>query len=318
MTRSPSLDLGDLVGRPTRRRAGVWRRALRRETNRLRSRRRILAMVLLMLTFGIIAASLMVRGEASGADARAYWAGVRIWLNGGDPYDPQGPFLPYIYAPWMLPLFAPWALLPWDVAWFVWRAGTIILWLWTIDWAYRRRPLETAIVVAALGFSFAANLDLGNITLLLALLLFGAQFVGPRLAGLIWAVAAWMKWVPGLLIFVLAPRARAWGLAFLAASAVLTLATLPQTLAQMDAIFGFGPRPIRLDYLVLLWAVVPWLWRREEPFDWVRPAFWRARVARWREAVRARVSGWRAAPNAADAASRDAVAWVRGFLGLGA
>jgi hypothetical protein len=318
MTRSPSLDLGDLVGRPTRRRAGVWRRALRRETNRLRSRRRILAMVLLMLTFGIIAASLMVRGEASGADARAYWAGVRIWLNGGDPYDPQGPFLPYIYAPWMLPLFAPWALLPWDVAWFVWRAGTIILWLWTIDWAYRRRPLETAIVVAALGFSFAANLDLGNITLLLALLLFGAQFVGPRLAGLIWAVAAWMKWVPGLLIFVLAPRARAWGLAFLAASAVLTLATLPQTLAQMDAIFGFGPRPIRLDYLVLLWAVVPWLWRREEPFDWVRPAFWRARLARWREAVRARVSGWRAAPNAADAASRDAVAWVRGFLGLGA
>jgi hypothetical protein len=318
MTRSPSLDLGDLVGRPTRRRAGVWRRALRRETNRLRSRRRILAMVLLMLTFGIIAASLMVRGEASGADARAYWAGVRIWLNGGDPYDPQGPFLPYIYAPWMHPLFAPWALLPWDVAWFVWRAGTIILWLWTIDWAYRRRPLETAIVVAALGFSFAANLDLGNITLLLALLLFGAQFVGPRLAGLIWAVAAWMKWVPGLLIFVLAPRARAWGLAFLAASAVLTLATLPQTLAQMDAIFGFGPRPIRLDYLVLLWAVVPWLWRREEPFDWVRPAFWRARLARWREAVRARVSGWRAAPNAADAASRDAVAWVRGFLGLGA
>ncbi len=89
------------------------------------------------------------RGEAAGADARAYWAGVRIWLNGGDPYHPTGPFLPYVYAPWMLPLFAPWALLPWDVAWFVWRGATILLLLWTVHWAYHRRPLTTAIVVVA-------------------------------------------------------------------------------------------------------------------------------------------------------------------------
>ena len=52
---------------------------------------------------GIFAAGLIARGEAAGADARAYWAGVRIWLNGGDPYHPTGPFLPYVYAPWMLP-----------------------------------------------------------------------------------------------------------------------------------------------------------------------------------------------------------------------
>ena len=92
---------------------------------------------------------MIARGEAAGADARAYWAGVRIWLNGGDPYHPTGPFLPYVYAPWMLPLFAPWALLPWDVAWFVWRGGTILLLLWTIHWAYRRRPLTTAVIVAS-------------------------------------------------------------------------------------------------------------------------------------------------------------------------
>ena len=42
---------------------------------------------------------MIARGEAGGADARAYWAGVRIWLNGGDPYHPTGPFLPYVYAP---------------------------------------------------------------------------------------------------------------------------------------------------------------------------------------------------------------------------
>ena len=318
MTRNRSLDLSDLVDRPTRRRAGVFRRALRREVHRLNDRRRIAAMVLLMLTFGILAAGILARGEAGGADARAYWAGVRIWINGGDPYHPQGPFLPYIYAPWMLPLFAPWALLPWDVAWFVWRGGTILLWLWTIDWAYRRRPLETAVVVAVLAFSFGANLDLGNITLPLTLLLFGAQFVGPRLAGLIWAVATWMKWVPALLLPVLAPRARAWGLAWLAGSVVLTLATLPQTLTQLEAIFGFGPRPIRLDYLVLFWAFVPWLWRREEPFDWLRPAFWRRRLAAWRLAATRRLRAWRTQPDGVAAARRDAGAWIRGFLGLGA
>jgi len=312
MTRARALDL---VHGPTRRRAGVFRRALRRETIRLRDRRRVAAMVLLMLTFGFIAAGLFARGEVAGADARAYWAAVRIWLNGGDPHNPGGPFLPYVYAPWMLPLFAPWALLPWDVAWFVWRGGTILLLLWTIDWAYRRRALETAIVVALLGFSFGANLDLGNITLLLALVLFGAQFVGPRLAGLIWAVAAWMKWVPAPVWLVLAPRARAWGLVWLAASMVLTLATLPQTLAQLDALFGFGPRPVRVDYLVLLWAFVPWLWRRDEPFDWLRPSFWRQRLAMWRAQTSGRLRDWRG-PHGVATARRDAVRWMRGFLGL--
>src|SRR5207244_4630946 len=141
-----------LIGRPTRRRAGVFRRALRRELSRLRDRRRLAAALLLAVVAGIFAAGLISRGEAAGADARAYWAGVRIWLNGGDPYHPTGPFLPYVYAPWMLPLFAPWALLPWDVAWFAWRGATILLLLWTIDWAYRRRPLETAIVVAITPF----------------------------------------------------------------------------------------------------------------------------------------------------------------------
>ena len=273
-------------------------------------------MVLLMLTFGFIAAGLLARGEAGGADARAYWAAVRIWLNGGDPYNPQGPFLPYIYPPWMLPLFAPWALLPWDIAWFVWRGGMILVWLWTIDWAYRRRPLETAIVVALLGFSFGANLDLGNITMFLALMVFGAQFVGPRLAGFLWAISTWMKWVPAPLLLVLPPRARLWGFGWLAVSAILTLATLPQTIAQIDALFAFGPRPIRVDYLVLLWAAVPWLWRREEPFDWLRRDFWRDRLAEWGTAVGATVDRWRERPDTVGAARRDAVAWVRGFLGL--
>jgi hypothetical protein len=255
---------------------------LRRELSRLHDRRRLLAMGLLIITFGFIAAGIVGRGEPAGADARAYWAGVRIWLNGGDPYHPTGPFLPYVYSPWMLPLFAPWALLPWDVAWFVWRGGTILVLLWTIDWAYRQRPLETAVLVALLGFPFGANLDTGNINLLLALMLWGAQFCGPVLAGLLWSIATWMKWAPALLLPILAPRARLWGLIFLAASALLSLATLPLTILQLQALFGFGARPLRLDFLVFLWALVPVLWRRPEPFGWLRPSAWRATVGRWR------------------------------------
>ena len=218
---------------------------------------------------------MIARGEAGGADARAYWAGVRIWLNGGDPYHPTGPFLPYVYAPWMLPLFAPWAVLPWDVAWFVWRVGTILLLLWTIHWAYRRRPLTTAVIVAVLAFPFGANLDTGNINLQLTLMLWAAQFTGPRLGGLLWALATWMKWVPVVFWLILPGRAKQWGLLWLAVSVALSLLTLPLTIIQLQALFGFGARPVRLDYLVYLWAAVPWLYRKADPFDFLRPATWR-------------------------------------------
>ena len=46
-------DLGDLLDKPTRRRAGVFRRALRREASRLRDPRRIAAVVLLSLVFAM-------------------------------------------------------------------------------------------------------------------------------------------------------------------------------------------------------------------------------------------------------------------------
>ncbi len=282
----PLLDLSDVVDRGTLRRAGVFRRALRRETSRLRDPRRIVAIVLLSLTFAIILSGLAARGDAGGADARAYWAGVRIWLNGGDPYHPTGPFLPYVYAPWMLPMFAPWAVLPWDVAWFVWRVGTILLLLWTIHWAYRRRPLTTAVLVAILAFPFGANLDTGNINLQLTLMLWAAQFTGPRLGGLLWALATWMKWIPVILWPILSARTRRWGLLWLAISIALSIATLPLTIIQLQTLFGFGARPIRLDYLVYAWALVPWLYRRPDPSTFLRPATWR----RWPADLRTRIS----------------------------
>jgi hypothetical protein len=255
------VDWQDLIGQPTRRRAGVYRRAIRREVSRLRDRRRLLAILLISVVFSLLAAGMIGRGEAAGADARAYWAAVRVWINGGDPYHPTGPFLPYAYAPWMLPLFAPWALLPWDVAWVVWRVGTILLFLWTVDWAYRRRPLLTAVIIVLLAFPIGANLDTGNINLQLTLALWAAHFTGPRLGGGLWALATWMKWVPVVVWPILGPGARKWGLIWLALSIALSIAVLPQTIVQFQTLFGFGARPVRLDYLVYLWAFVPWAYR---------------------------------------------------------
>jgi hypothetical protein len=87
------VSMDALMARPSRR-TGVFRRAVRREISRLHDRRRLLAMALLILVGGVIGAGMIARGDPAGADARAYWAGVRIWLNGGDPYHPTGPFLP--------------------------------------------------------------------------------------------------------------------------------------------------------------------------------------------------------------------------------
>jgi hypothetical protein len=239
--------------------------------SRLRDHRRLLAILLISIVFSLLAAGMIGRGDAAGADARAYWAGVRIWLNGGDPYHPTGPFLPYVYAPWMLPLFAPWALLPWDVAWVVWRVGTILLLLWTVDWAYRRRPLTTALIIALLAFPVGANLDTGNINLQLTLMLWGAQFTGPRLGGALWALATWMKWVPAIVWPILDSPTRRWGLVWLAFSVGLSIVLLPLTIVQFQALFGFGARPVRLDYLVYLWAFIPWGYRRLDARTAVAP-----------------------------------------------
>ena len=269
------------VDRATRRRGAVYGRSLRRQVSRLHERRRLLAIFLLALAGGIGLAGMFARGELAGVDARAYWAAVRIWLNGGDPYHPASPFMPYVYAPWLLPAFAPWALLPWDVAWFVWRGGTIVLLLWTVSWAYRRHPLATAVVALVLAFPAFANLDTGNINLVLVLMLWGARFTGSRIGGLLWALATAMKWLPLVFLPILAPRARLHGVIFLAIAGLLTLATLPLTLVQLAVLFDL-PRPARLDYLVFLWALVPSVWLRPDPASFLRPATWRAWAEGWR------------------------------------
>jgi len=258
---------------PPRAHVGVLRRALRREATRLRQPRHVAAILLLGISAGLAIASLFARGELAGADARAYWAAVRIWLNAGDPYHPVGPFMPYVYAPWLLPGFVPWALLPWDVAWFTWRAASVVLLLWTIGWAYRLRPLATGITVLFLFFPLTANLDTGNINLLLVFMIWAAQFTAPRTAGFLWALATALKWLPLVFLPLLAPRGRAWGIVFLAIAGALSLLTLNATLVQLQVLFAL-PRPARVDYLVYVWCLVPWLWRHPDPLLYLRATTW--------------------------------------------
>jgi hypothetical protein len=102
---------------------------------------------------------------------------------------------------------------------------------------------------------------------------------------------------------------------WLAASVLLSLVTLPLTIVQLQTLFSFDRPALRLDYLVLLWAVVPWLWRQPEPFAWLRPAAWRAFAARVAARLR-ELSGWRDDPAAGVTARREMTDWLRAFLGL--
>jgi hypothetical protein len=67
---------------------------------------------------------------------------------------------------------------------------------------------------------------------------------------------------------------------------------------------------------VLLWAVVPWLWRQPEPFGWLHLWWWRSvgarLVARLRDATQQR----RTDPVGSVTARREMYARVRAFLGL--
>jgi hypothetical protein len=54
------------------------------------------------------------------------------------------------------------------------------------------------------------------------------------------------------------------GAIVLAVLIVLTLASWPQVVRQLDIVLNY-PRPLRIDYMILLWGIVPWLYQRSWP-----------------------------------------------------
>ena len=92
------------------------------------------------------------RGEAAGADARAYWAGGPDLAQRRRPVPPHRPVPALRLRP--VDAAAVRAVGPAAVGRRLVRLARrrrSSLLLWTIDWAYRRRPLATAVVVAPAG-----------------------------------------------------------------------------------------------------------------------------------------------------------------------
>jgi hypothetical protein len=287
-------------------------RGMRQELGFLRDPGRIVAIVILVVCGGAIAAWILARGDLVGADARAYWGGVRLWLSGGDPLDPPPPYMPYVYWPWSLPLFTPWAALPWETAWFVYRVFNVIIFAWSAAWAYRQHPLATALLVLLITPALAATLDTGNITLLCAMGIWAAHFTGPRLGGLMWALAAALKWFPALLFVILPPRTRLWGIGWAVLLGILTLAVWPEALRQLDLVINF-PRPLRIDYILLVWAAVPWLWAHPRWFEW---RTWGEQIGEIRGIVADAVATWWRSPRRLANLKDAGVRHGRAFLGL--
>jgi len=240
-------------------------------------RARLAAVLITGIVGGLMVTCLVAHDRGAGADAFAYWTAVRTWLAGGDPYHPVAAVWPYAYPIWLLPIFLPWALLPWPVAWAIWRTAMVVLFCWSFVWAYQRRPLPTAIMFALLAAPIGVVLDSGNVSLFLAMGLWAAQFTGPRTAGVIWALATSMKWIPALFLPILAPAARRWGVLFLAVGVLLSILTWGSTLGQLDVIGLYGvPRTakgiltLRVDHLVYAWALIPWLWAYAGATRWRR------------------------------------------------
>jgi hypothetical protein len=278
----------------------------------LRDPGRLAAVAILAACGAAIAVWILARGDLVGADARAYWGGVRLWLGGGDPLDPPPPYLPYVYWSWSLPMLLPWAALPWETAWFVYRSVNVILFVWSVAWAYRQHPLATALIVLIITPALAATLDTGNITLLCAMGIWAAHFVGPRLGGFLWALAAALKWFPALLFLILPPRTRLWGIVWAVLFGLLTLATWPQAIRQIETVLAF-PRPLRIDYSLLLWAAVPWLWAHPQWFEW---RTWRDQLRSGRDRIGAMLAGWWRSPRRISAAFDATLREAKAFLGL--
>ena len=233
----------------------------------LQRSRRLAAIALTGVVLGVITAVLWMHRDASGSDAYAYWYGVHVWLAGGDPYQVHAGALPWHYPPWMLPLLLPWALMPWNVAWPVWRILTVVPLLLSLRWAFQRRPMATARVAAVLAVPIGIALDTGNVIVLCALALWVAQFTGPRRGALLWAAVTAVKWFPLAFWLLLSPRARRWGVIFILGAVALSVVTWGWSVEEVASITMTGvPHPesvlaLRLDHLAIAWAAIPWLWR---------------------------------------------------------
>ena len=116
---------------------------------------------------------------------------------------------------------------------------------------YRQRP--------AIHTTDVRFVDTGNINVFIALATWAGFWAVPVVGGFLWALGTGMKFVPVVLLPFIKREAWLPGIAVLVVLAILTLATWPDTVRQLEIVLNY-PRPIRIDYMLLAWGIVPWLW----------------------------------------------------------
>ena len=229
---------------------------------------------------------LWARGELAGSDAYAYWTAVQRWCVGaGHLPGPPGSYvpptqgaLPYRYAPWSLYLLAAvgGAALGHRLD-RVARVPISSLFAASVAWAYRPTAARHGGARRAVRRpALAANFDTGNVNVFIVLGMWVAYWAGARAAaGWPGPLGAALKFLPSPLLPFMPRRSWRWGLVVFGVLAVLTLATWPETVRQLDIVLNY-PRPLRVDYLMILWGLVPWLYSRPWPprlsWSWLREA----------------------------------------------
>ena len=93
---------------------------------------------------------------------------------------------------------------------------------------------------------------------------------------------------------------------------LLTLAVWPDVVRQLGLVIGY-PRPLRIDYLLLAWAAVPWVWSHPAWFEW---RTWGQQLSSAARARGAAIGAWWSSPRRWSAARDAAVRGSRAFLGL--
>ena len=136
--------------------------------------------------------------------------------------------------------------------------------------------------------------------------------MSPRLGGLFWALATALKWFPLLLFLILKPRTRLWGIAWMLLFGILTLAVWPQVVRQLELVINY-PRPLRIDYILLVWAAVPWIWSHPRWFEW---RTWGQQARENRDIVRAASTNWWSSPRRVAHLRDWSLRQGRHFLGL--
>jgi hypothetical protein len=101
-------------------------------------------------------------------------------------------------------------------------------------------------------------------------------------------------------------------MAWLSLFGLLTLAVWPDVIRQLEILINF-PRPLRIDYILLVWAAVPWLWAHPR---WFEPRTWAAQARENRDIVGGAVGGWWRSPGRVTALRDAGVQQGRAFFDL--